>query len=280
MCERAIGEYSFFFQKKRHYLFFIIIRMGELRPTEYRTSDLKIKEPFELNSIERAKSYKLEGNDAYRKEFYLNAMKLYETALQTLSIPLNSTNSDPKETLELPEVNSAQKQKVKNECTDDSGDVRPLQENQLIANLFLNLGLCTLKTEIDEGLNLEKSSSPENRNTNTLRRDRAIRFFTSAIKHNKQYGKAYYRRADCHMDSENFSTAHADYVKSKEVGFADLYLDVKIENARKKMEEQTAKALQDLKSLGSSILGKFGLSLDNFKTKKNESGGYSISYEN
>ena len=38
--------------------------------------------------------------------------------------------------------------------------------------------------------------------------------------------------------------------------------------------------LGKLKGFGNTILGKFGMSLDNFKLTPQEGGGYSVAYEN
>ena len=35
-----------------------------------------------------------------------------------------------------------------------------------------------------------------------------------------------------------------------------------------------------LKNLGNMVLGKFGMSLDNFKMNKNQDGTYNIAYQN
>lgn len=46
-------------------------------------------------------------------------------------------------------------------------------------------------------------------------------------------------------------------------------------------EKEKAQMLNQLKTLGNNILGKFGLSTDNFKvTKDPQTGGYSISFQN
>ncbi len=41
-------------------------------------------------------------------------------------------------------------------------------------------------------------------------------------------------------------------------------------------ERMKDEALSKLKDLGNNILGKFGMSLDNFKVEKGEDGGYSV----
>lgn len=45
-------------------------------------------------------------------------------------------------------------------------------------------------------------------------------------------------------------------------------------------EKKKDEVLTQLKGLGNSLLGKFGMSLDNFKLEKNEQGGYSVQYQN
>lgn len=43
-------------------------------------------------------------------------------------------------------------------------------------------------------------------------------------------------------------------------------------------EEEKEEMMGKLKDMGNTILGKFGLSLDNFQTQKNENGSYNISF--
>lgn len=43
-------------------------------------------------------------------------------------------------------------------------------------------------------------------------------------------------------------------------------------------EEEKEEMLGKLKDMGNTLLGKFGLSIDNFKTQKNENGSYNISF--
>ena len=46
------------------------------------------------------------------------------------------------------------------------------------------------------------------------------------------------------------------------------------------MEEKKKEVMGQLKNMGNSILGKFGMSLDNFNLNQNKNGGYSVSYQN
>lgn len=50
--------------------------------------------------------------------------------------------------------------------------------------------------------------------------------------------------------------------------------------AREKEEREREKVMGELKGLGNSVLGAFGLSLDNFKFEDNGSGGYSVQMKN
>lgn len=58
---------------------------------------------------------------------------------------------------------------------------------------------------------------------------------------------------------------------------------VKINQLEKAIEEKTEKqkkeVLDGLKSIGNSVLGYFGLSLDNFKLEQGANGGYNVSFK-
>jgi len=47
----------------------------------------------------------------------------------------------------------------------------------------------------------------------------------------------------------------------------------------KNMNQKKDEVLGNLKQLGNSILGNFGMSLDNFKMEKNSNGSYNIQYQ-
>ena len=53
-------------------------------------------------------------------------------------------------------------------------------------------------------------------------------------------------------------------------------LEAKVHERNEKMKEE---ALSGLKSIGNSLLGFFGMSLDNFKMEQRENGGYSVSFK-
>ncbi|CAN6841325.1 unnamed protein product [Brassica oleracea] len=97
----------------------------------------------------------------------------------------------------------------------------------------------------------------------------AIKESTKAIELNPSYTKALVRRAEAHEKLEHFEDALTDLKKI-------LELDPSNDQARKgirrleplaaeKREKMKEEALAKLKEMGNTILGKFGMSVDNFK---------------
>lgn len=117
------------------------------------------------------------------------------------------------------------------------------------------------------------------------RYEEAITDASVAILLNPKYTKAYLRRANAYEATERIEDALADAKEalaldptntSTEKTVARLQ---KLENERlEKLKEET---MGKLKDLGNSILGNFGLSVDNFKAVQDpNTGSYSISFDN
>lgn len=113
--------------------------------------------------------------------------------------------------------------------------------------------------------------------------EEAIKDCDVAILLNPSYVKAYVRRSSAHEKSESTELALEDakFALSLDPSNAALKKSVarlkKIEDERlEKLKEET---MGKLKDLGNSLLGNFGLSLDNFQAVKDpNSGSYSISF--
>ncbi|KAF8083481.1 hypothetical protein N665_0770s0004 [Sinapis alba] len=113
----------------------------------------------------------------------------------------------------------------------------------------------------------------------------AIKESTKAIELNPSYTKALVRRAEAHEKLEHFEDALTDLKKI-------LELDPSNDQARKgirrleplaaeKQEKMKEEAIAKLKEMGNTILGKFGMSVDNFKAVKDpNTGSYSFSFQN
>ncbi|KFK32694.1 hypothetical protein AALP_AA6G276800 [Arabis alpina] len=112
----------------------------------------------------------------------------------------------------------------------------------------------------------------------------AVKECTKAIELNPSYIKAFVRRAEANEKLEHFEEALTDLKKIIE-------LDPSNDQARKgirrleplaaaKQEKMKEEAIAKLKEMGNTILGKFGMSIDNFKAVQDpNTGSYSFSYQ-
>ncbi|KAI8993369.1 hypothetical protein BDB01DRAFT_841389 [Pilobolus umbonatus] len=112
-----------------------------------------------------------------------------------------------------------------------------------------------------------------------------------ALKLNPTYTKALLRKAQANeriATSSSYKEALEDYQKlrkqsidsytTRECQRAEKELPLKITMAAEKEKEEM---MGKLKDLGNTLLGKFGLSTDNFQLQKDESsGGYSMNFVN
>ncbi|KAK8816603.1 hypothetical protein WA538_002464, partial [Blastocystis sp. DL] len=114
--------------------------------------------------------------------------------------------------------------------------------------------------------------------------DEAIESATQAIENNPAYVKAYIRRSQAYLETEKLDECLADYDKILELDPSLASYRVKRADLAKRIDERNEKLKQEmlgkLKDVGNKILGKFGMSVDNFKMVKDPAtGGYSIRFE-
>eukprot|EP00826_Nyctotherus_ovalis_P033418 TRINITY_DN2707_c0_g1_i5.p1 TRINITY_DN2707_c0_g1~~TRINITY_DN2707_c0_g1_i5.p1 ORF type:complete len:234 (-),score=95.46 TRINITY_DN2707_c0_g1_i5:113-814(-) len=112
----------------------------------------------------------------------------------------------------------------------------------------------------------------------------AINHYSVAVQLKPDYSKAFYQRMMAYQKKEEYGSALEDVRKLKELSFAEVNLKAlerELEAKEKeKMEKMKNQVFGQLKSLGNSILGKFGMSIDNFKLNQNQDGSYNIAYQN
>lgn len=105
---------------------------------------------------------------------------------------------------------------------------------------------------------------------------------TEAIKLSPKYVKVIMRRSKAFELQENLEAALEDLKKVLEIDptYATARHEaIRLETAiKEKQEKMKDEVLGKLKSLGNTILGKFGMSLDNFKMKQAPDGSYSMSF--
>jgi len=114
--------------------------------------------------------------------------------------------------------------------------------------------------------------------------DETIKECTKALELNPSYMKALLRRAEAHEKLEHYDEAIADMKKVIELDPSNqqatrslLRLEPLAAEKREKMKEEM---IAKLKDLGNSVLGRFGMSVDNFKAVKDpNTGSYSIQFQ-
>ena len=115
--------------------------------------------------------------------------------------------------------------------------------------------------------------------------DKALDSFKEALKYNKDYSKALCNKMLLLNKKEEYLEAYEDFKRLKTLDYnlwenyrnMENELAYKAEIQKKKMTDEM---LGKLKDVGNTILGKFGLSLNNFQMTPNGQGGYSIQYNN
>ena len=118
-----------------------------------------------------------------------------------------------------------------------------------------------------------------------MEKEKALECFTQALKYNPTYSKALCNRMLLYNSKGDYLEALDDYNKLKEIdynlwkNYSGMEYELQIK-AEKKKKEMTNEMLGKLKDIGNSLLGNFGISLDNFKMTPNGQGGYSIQYQN
>eukprot|EP01094_Clydonella_sp_ATCC50884_P012671 TRINITY_DN22975_c0_g1_i1.p1 TRINITY_DN22975_c0_g1~~TRINITY_DN22975_c0_g1_i1.p1 ORF type:complete len:312 (+),score=65.86 TRINITY_DN22975_c0_g1_i1:68-1003(+) len=115
--------------------------------------------------------------------------------------------------------------------------------------------------------------------------DAAIEDCTVALKHDPKYMKALKRRAKAYEKAEKPDLALEDLKKILELDPADRDVRkdiVRVEPlAQAKFERDKEEMMGKLKDLGNSVLGMFGMSLDNFQMQQDpDTGSYSIGMKN
>lgn len=116
------------------------------------------------------------------------------------------------------------------------------------------------------------------------RKDVAVKDCSAAIELNPDYLKARLRRAQLlYDDDEKLETVieDYDYVISKGGGNNEIKRNLVECRARLEARNEKLKAemMGKLKDLGNVFLRPFGLSTDNFNLVQNESGGYSVNFQ-
>ncbi|XP_047310972.1 tetratricopeptide repeat protein 1-like [Impatiens glandulifera] len=118
--------------------------------------------------------------------------------------------------------------------------------------------------------------------------EETVKECTKALELNPSYVKVLIRRAEAHEKLEHFEEAIADLKKVLELDESDgidkMQASRTIQRleplAAVKREKMKEEMIGKLKEMGNSVLGRFGMSVDNFKAIKDpNTGSYSISFQ-
>lgn len=215
-------------------------------------------------AMDRAEAFKLRGNALFANGKFREAREMYGDALRTaLGVDDDDDDGDEKEKTTTVGKSTPRASAVDGLKT-NGGEMNHEILDARIAAYYANRAACSLRLE-----DYEASSKD----------------CTAAIKIDKDYVKAYARRATAREALGDVEGAYEDYEKTLELAPRDGAASRAKERLRpiveKKREEMKDEMIKSMKDLGNSLLGNFGLSLDNFKAEKDETtGSYSIQFVN
>lgn len=210
--------------------------------------------------MDRAEAFKLRGNALFASGKFREARELYDDALRTA---LDADDDEKTSTTTTPMGESSSPPPSVDGLKTIDGETSETLDAR-VAAYYANRAACSLRLEDYEA---------------------ASKDCTAAIKIDKDYVKAYARRATAREALGDVEAAYEDYVKTLELAPRDGTAKRAKERLRpiveKKREEMKDEMIKSMKDLGNSLLGNFGLSLDNFKAEKDETtGSYSIQFVN
>lgn len=244
--------------------------------------------------IVKAEEFKQKGNEAFLSQNYLQACEFYTDAIE--AVPTDSALGEKtgEELLELMKQfdealrekrrqealkrnTSSSQVKQESEADDDEKDEKlkdRREEEQFkapmhryshkLAVYYCNRAACFLHLKKYEAV---------------------LKDCDIAILLNPIYAKAYTRRMSAYEQTDRIDEALRDAQAAFRLEPSNKQLQKHVSRLSKLNEERLEKLKEEtmgkLKDLGNSLLGKFGLSLDNFKSVKDpNTGSYSISFDN
>ena len=208
------------------------------------SESIKLSEEEIKSKIAEMELIKVEATEQYKSKNYLEALNSYIRSIKQVL----KEYSDDMPTHYISSIK-------------DSIDK---EFHSLISTLFLNRGLCFKQ----------------------LREfDNAIDNFSKSLLFNQENHKAQYQRLELNYNKGEYLEAQEDYIKLKQADSkllsefitSEYILNLKAEEKKK---ELTGEMMGKLKDVGNSLLGMFGMSLDNFQLNQNNGGGYNIQYKN
>ncbi|KAG8889814.1 hypothetical protein FRB98_002462 [Tulasnella sp. 332] len=244
------------------------------------------------NLLEKGELLKTQGNDRFRTSDWEGAIKLYQDALRTVPpripppIASNASSKGKSKDGETPEDGPD------NADEDDVTIPNATSENANAGEDVIAAPPPVELTELEKECAASRAAVNGNIAACYVKLDKhedAVRMCTEALLDNPKHIKVLQRRATSNEAIGSWTAlaaAEKDYnalllllpPKSPlqpQVSRSLRALPARIEVAKKK---ETDEMMGKLKDLGNTVLGKFGLSTDNFQFTPNGQGGYSMNF--
>lgn len=205
----------------------------------------------------RAERVKARGNESFAMGDFERALEAYTEALACVGVVTETTHSVEKPSRVVVDGSSeavATSTDEKATTTTDADDVA--------ATLRANRAACLLRLG---------------------KHRQAIEECDAALELDPSYVKVYLRRASAREALGEVEEALEDYERARALAPGEASARRGAERLRpaveRRREEMKAEMVSKMKDLGNSLLGNFGLSLDNFKAEKDETtGSFSIQF--
>ena len=253
----------------------------EPQPTEKKTPAEKKPASVLLSPIQRSEELKAEGNACFKNRAYLDAYDMYTEAIEACPGQSGKELLEMKEQFEEKErsraierhrkleeerrksIQEGKKDEIKSQ-TDKPEEFKPPPHvyGDKLAVYHCNRAACL---------------------THLNRYEEALTDCNIAVLLNPTYTKAWMRRSNAYEMTERIEEAFGDMKKALESDPGNSRIRKEFERLKKledeRMEKLKAETMDKLKDLGNSLLGNFGLSLDNFQaTQDPNTGSYNISF--
>ncbi|KAN0041004.1 hypothetical protein ACTFIV_003540 [Dictyostelium citrinum] len=243
---------------------------------EVKIKEIKLKDKYKTNNddLKEANNLKVLGNKAYTATEYQNAINYYNEAISLLkkeddeNNDTNNNNDSDNEDVDNNNQNINKPKKVNKiieirENTED--DIIPCFEELSI--LYSNRSACYLSIKQYDSVIKDCSIALEFEPTPT-----SIKI------------KIYHRRAQAREQLNKLKESLEDYQEIIKLDSSFPQAQQALKRLPPKIKEKEDKEREEmmgkLKDLGNTILGKFGMSTDNFQFVKDpNTGGYSVNFK-